>query len=100
MVVTEAARASNLAMISEFAFRNAEALRSLVDEHGIQLRQFPDDVMAALHESSQRVLQQQVENDEASKRIFEAYRDFQQRVSSFTDIGELAYLKSRETLVG
>ncbi|WP_016854231.1 TRAP transporter substrate-binding protein [Halomonas smyrnensis] len=100
VVVTEAARASNLAMISEFAFRNAEALRSLVDEHGIQLRQFPDDVMAALHESSQRVLQQQVENDEASKRIFEAYRDFQQRVSAFTDIGELAYLKSRETLVG
>ncbi len=99
-VVTEATRASNLAMLSEFAFRNAEALRTLVDEHGVKLRRFPDDVMAALHDSAKQVIQRQVENDEASKRIFDAYRDFQQRVSAFTEIGELAYLKSRENLVG
>ncbi|KGE78608.1 TRAP transporter substrate-binding protein [Halomonas salina] len=99
-VVTEACRASNLAMLSEFAFRNAEALRTLVDDHGVKLRRFPDDVMAALHESSGQVIQRQVENDEASKRIFEAYRDFQQLVSAFTGIGEFDYLKSREALVG
>ncbi|UYG07729.1 TRAP transporter substrate-binding protein [Halomonas sp. M4R1S46] len=97
-VVSEAARASNLAMISEFAFRNAEALRTLVDEHGVKLRAFPDDVMAALHESSQRVLRQQVESDEASRRVYEAYRDFQQKVRPFTDVGEFAYLKARERL--
>ncbi|MDN3555912.1 TRAP transporter substrate-binding protein [Halomonas maura] len=99
-VVSEAARASNLAMISEYAYRNAEALKTLVDEHGVQLRAFPDDVMAALHDSSRRVLQQQVESDEASRRVYEAYRDFQQKVRPFTDVGEFAYLKARDRLAG
>ncbi|RTR05686.1 TRAP transporter substrate-binding protein [Halomonas nitroreducens] len=99
-VVSEAARASNLAMISEYAYRNAEALKTLVEEHGVKLRSFPDDVMAALHESSQRVLQQQVASDEASRRVYEAYRDFQQQVRPFTDVGEFAYLKARDRLVG
>ncbi|WP_136248384.1 TRAP transporter substrate-binding protein [Halomonas borealis] len=97
-VVSEAARASNLAMISEFAFRNAEALRTLVDEHGVKLRSFPEDVMSALRESAGKAIQRQVEDDEASRRIHEAYRDFQQRVSPFTDVGEFAYLKARERL--
>ena len=47
-------------MISEFAFRNAQALETLVDEHGVQLRTFPDDVMAALYESSKAAIQRQV----------------------------------------
>ncbi|MCW4152105.1 TRAP transporter substrate-binding protein [Halomonas sp. 18H] len=99
-VVTEAARASNLAMISEFRLRNAEALKTLVDEHGVKLREFPEDVMSALLESSRDVLQKQVESDEASRRIYESYRDFQQKVRPFTDVGEFAYLKAREQQLG
>ncbi|MGQ7246197.1 TRAP transporter substrate-binding protein [Halomonas sp. V046] len=98
-VVTEAARASNLAMISEFALRNAEALDALINEHGVQLRTFPDDVMAALHESSLKVLQNQVDSDPDSAKIYASYRDFQRKVRPFTDVGEFAYLKARDRLV-
>ncbi|GGY04433.1 C4-dicarboxylate ABC transporter [Litchfieldella qijiaojingensis] len=96
-VVTEAARSANLAMIDEFTYRNAQALKTLVDEHGVQLRSFPEDVMQALYESSQEVLQRQVENDPDSRKIYESYRDFQQLVRSFTDVGEFAYLKARDS---
>ena len=51
-VVNEAAKASNLAMISEFAFRNAEALDALVNEHGVKLRSLPDDRSSAPDSSS------------------------------------------------
>ncbi|MBB3190047.1 TRAP transporter substrate-binding protein [Halomonas cerina] len=95
-VVSEAARASNLAMISEFALRNAEALQTLVSEHGVELRTFPDDVMAALFESSQQVLQAQVDSDPQSRKVYDSYRAFQQKVRPFTDVGEFAYLKARE----
>ncbi|MDX5377593.1 MAG: TRAP transporter substrate-binding protein [Halomonas sp.] len=99
-VVTEAARASNLAMVSEFAFRNALALETLVNEHGVQLRSFPDDVMQALYESSQQVIQAQVESDPDSAKVYESYQAFQQMVSTFTDVGEFAYLKTREKVIG
>lgn len=98
-VVNEAAKASNLAMISEFAFRNAEALDALVNEHGVKLRSFPEEVLAALHDSSQQVLQKQVDNDEASARIYESYRNFQSQVRKFSDVGEFAYLKARDSVL-
>ncbi len=98
-VVTEAARASNLAMISEFAYRNAEALETLVSEHGVELRTFPEEVMEALYESSMDVLQKQVEDDEESRKVYASYQAFQKRVRPFTDVGEYAYLKARDNVV-
>lgn len=97
-VIREAARASNLAMISEFAYRNAQALETLVDEHGVQLRTFPEDVMQALYESSQEVIQRQVDGDEASRQVWESYSAFQQVLRPFSDVGEYAYLRSRDEL--
>ncbi|MGY6563582.1 MAG: TRAP transporter substrate-binding protein [Halomonadaceae bacterium] len=98
-VVREAAKASNLDMISEFAYRNAQALATLVEEHGVQLRTFPQDVIEALYESSQRVIQQQVENDPDSAKVYESYRAFQALVRPFSDVGEFEYLKTRDTVV-
>ncbi|MBS9403331.1 TRAP transporter substrate-binding protein [Halomonas sp. TRM85114] len=98
-VVTEAARASNLAMISEFAYRNAEALETLVSEHGVELRTFPEEVMEALYASSMDVLQKQVDDDEESRKVYASYQAFQKRVRPFTDVGEYAYLKARDNLV-
>ncbi|WP_311950867.1 TRAP transporter substrate-binding protein [Halomonas piscis] len=72
-VVEEAARAANLAMISEFTFRNAQALKALVDEHGIKLRTFPKDVTQALYEASNAVIEEQVADDPASKRIHDSW---------------------------
>ena len=99
-VIREAARASNLAMYTEFAFRNAQALETLVDEHGVELREFPEDVIQALYESSQQVIQNQVENDEDSRRVYESYSAFQKVIRPFSDIGEYAYLKGRDEVGG
>lgn len=97
-VVTEAARAANMAMISEFTFRNAQALDTLVSEHGVKLRTFPEDVMKALYDASQEVLAEQVENDPASKKVYDSYVAFQKLVRPSSDAGEFAYLKARETV--
>nr|WP_298249543.1 TRAP transporter substrate-binding protein [uncultured Halomonas sp.] len=97
-VVTEAASAANLAMVSEFTFRNAQALDTLVSEHGVKLRTFPEDVMKALYDASQEVLAEQVENDPASKKVYDSYVAFQKLVRPSSDAGEFAYLKARETV--
>ncbi|MGY4877735.1 TRAP transporter substrate-binding protein [Vreelandella aquamarina] len=95
-VVEEAARASNLSMISEFTFRNAQALDTLVNEHDVKLRSFPEDVMQALYESSIEVIREQTESDPESKKIYDSYRAFQELVRPVTDSGEFTYLKNRE----
>ncbi|MDI4636833.1 MULTISPECIES: TRAP transporter substrate-binding protein [Halomonadaceae] len=100
VVVREAARSANLAMIDEFTLRNAEALKTLVEDHDVKLRQFPDEVIKALYASSQEVLAKQTESDEDSRKILESYRDFQSLVRPFSDVGEFAYLKTRELVSG
>ena len=95
-VVEEAARSANLAMIDEYTQRNAIALKSLVEEHGVALRTFPADVVVALKQASQAVIDQQIESDETSARVYRSYREFQSLVSTYTTIGEAAYLKNRE----
>ncbi|PMR74739.1 TRAP transporter substrate-binding protein [Billgrantia endophytica] len=97
-VVREAAKASNMAMISEFAYRNAQALDTLVDEHGVQLRTFPDDVMEALFESSKQVIQNQVDSDPDSRKVYDSYLAFQKLVRPFSDVGEYTYLKARDNV--
>ncbi|PWV76663.1 TRAP transporter substrate-binding protein [Halomonas sp. A11-A] len=97
-VVREAAKASNLSMISEFAYRNAQALETLVEEHGVQLRTFPEDVMQALYDASMEVVQAQVDSDPDSKKVYDSYVAFQQLVRPFSDVGEYSYLKGREAV--
>ncbi|MFO7909038.1 TRAP transporter substrate-binding protein [Vreelandella aquamarina] len=99
-VVEEAARASNLSMISEFTYRNAEALNTLVNEHDVKLRAFPEDVMQALYDASQDVIREQTENDADSKKVYDSYRAFQELVRPVTDSGEFTYLKNRERVGG
>lgn len=99
-VVEEAARASNLSMISEFTYRNAEALNTLVNEYDVKLRAFPEDVMQALYDASQDVIREQTENDADSKKVYDSYRAFQELVRPVTDSGEFTYLKNRERVGG
>ena len=99
-VVEEAARASNLSMISEFTYRNAQALDTLVNEHDVKLRAFPEDVMQALYDASQEVIREQTENDADSKKVYDSYRAFQELVRPVTDSGEFTYLKNRERVGG
>lgn len=94
-VVIQAAKIANHAMVDEFALRNATALTSLVEEHGVQLREFPEDVYTALYEASNEVLDEFVSKDADAKRVYDSYRAFQQRVAPWTRTGERAYLDGR-----
>jgi TRAP-type mannitol/chloroaromatic compound transport system substrate-binding protein len=99
-VVIQAARIANHAMVDEFALRNAIALTSLVEEHGVELREFPQDVYAALFTASNEVLDEFIAEDEDARRVYESYRTFQQQVAPWTRIGEQGYLDARARVLG
>ena len=50
-------RANHLA-VAEYIHHNANALDQLINDHGVELRQMPDDVMAALARESKNVLEE------------------------------------------
>jgi TRAP-type mannitol/chloroaromatic compound transport system substrate-binding protein len=95
-VVAAACATSGARMTAELAARNERALRTLVDDHGVQLHQFPDDVLAALRKASAEVLDELVAGDAFARKVYESYRQFAKNVAANTRLGELAYLRARE----
>ena len=91
-----ACRAVNQDMLDEFTARNAAALRTLVEEHGVEVRRLPDDVLARFAELSVEVLDETAATDELSLRILDSYRAFQESVREYHAITEQAYLDTRD----
>ena len=60
-------------MLDEYTARNNAALQSLVDEHGVQLRRLPDDVLLALWQGTQTAMQELVESDPMAAKVYASY---------------------------
>ena len=94
-IVMACAGATNDRMLAEFTARNAEALQTLVRDHGVELRAFPDDVMRELKRLSAEVLAEAAAADPLFRRVLESLQAFQQRMTPYIDIAERAFLNSR-----
>ncbi len=98
-IVTYAARAINQDMLDEFTARNNAALRILVDEHGVQLRRLPDDVLLELWRASEVVMQELVEKDPMAARVYASYKEFFDGVRAYHHISEQAYINARDIVL-
>ncbi len=98
-IVREAARASNQDMLDEFTARNNESLSSLLQDHDVQLRALPDDVLQALYDNTQIAMAQLIAEDPASAKIAESYQAFFEDVRAYHQISERAYLNAREKVL-
>ena len=91
-----ACQAVNQDVLDEFTARNAAAMRALVEEHGVQVRRLPDDVLARLRELAAQVLREQAADDPLSQRILASYQTFLDEVRGYHAQSEQAYINARE----
>lgn len=94
-IIRYAAAYSNQSMLDEYTARNAEALRKLVEEHGVEVRQFPKEVLEQFRRLAEDVLKEESERSELSKKIYESFRTFRERSQAFQKISEQAYFEAR-----
>lgn len=99
-IVRYASRAANQDMLDEYTARNNAALQSLVDEHGVQLRRLPDDVLLALWHGTQTAMQELVESDPMAAKVYTSYSEFYKGVRNYHHISEQAYLNARDQVFG
>ena len=94
-IVLNAAKVANLDMLADFTARNNAALETLVTEHGVQLRQFPDEVLIKLKGLSDQVVAELAEKDPMSKKVYESFRKFRDQAIAWHNVSERAYLNGR-----
>ena len=94
-IVRAASRTINDDMLSEFTARNQTALTTLVEEHGVELRKLPDDVLEELRNISAEVVRESVGEDALAQEIYESYTSFLESVKSYHALSEQAYINAR-----
>ncbi|MEQ9812129.1 MAG: TRAP transporter substrate-binding protein [Azospirillaceae bacterium] len=95
-IVQAAAGRGNSDMLAEYNAQSGPALRTLVQEHGVQLRSLPEDILIACGNASNEVLNEVYEDaDDVVRRIIESYAEFRRAIIPWTRIGEQAFLNSR-----
>ncbi|MCA1799463.1 MAG: TRAP transporter substrate-binding protein [Xanthomonadaceae bacterium] len=95
-IVLNACRVTDQDMLAEYTARNNQALDQLVNEHRVELRQFPDDVLHRIRELSQEVLAEVGSRDELAQRIYRSYTRFHEQVRAYHRISEKSYYLARD----
>jgi TRAP-type mannitol/chloroaromatic compound transport system substrate-binding protein len=99
-IVKYASRAANQEMLDEYTARNNQALQVLIDEHGVDLRRLPDDVLVALWQGTRVALDELVAQDPVAAKVYESYRTFYKGVRNYHHISEQAYINTRDMVLG
>lgn len=86
-IVVEAARAATLDMMDDYVFNNAKALQSL-REQGVQFRRFPDDVLQAMRQQSEAVLEALAAENDLHARILASQKAFLEEASAMHELSE------------
>ena len=61
---------------SEFNARNADALKVLVEQHGVELRRFNDELLQEIGRVSGEVVAEVGSSDPLTQKIYDSYMDF------------------------
>ena len=82
-------------MLDEYTARNNRALEELVEVHGVELRQLPDEVIANLRVISQTIAKEMAADNPLAKRIADSVASFKQQAMAYHRISEEAYYRER-----
>ncbi|MBK8175693.1 MAG: TRAP transporter substrate-binding protein [Rhodospirillales bacterium] len=94
--IVEAANAAvNGWVLSEFVARNNTALQTLIHDHGVALRKFPDPVLEGLGKLSGEVLADLAGKDEASRKVMDSLLRFRANAMAWTNLSESAFSQAR-----
>ncbi len=94
-IVLNAARVANQDMLTEYLARNNQALKTLVNEHQVDVRKLPDSVLGRLRELSDQVVAEIAAKDALSQRVHASFQAFRNQMVQWSDISARAYLNAR-----
>jgi len=94
-ILLAASEVMNKRIHDELTARNNEALQTLVNEHGVELRRLPDDVLQEFRRISEEVILEMASVDESSQRVFRSWKTFLDGVAAYHRIAEDAFIEAR-----
>lgn len=95
-LVTACATDENNRMFAEYNATNAGSLATLINDHGVQLREFSDDIYKAFGNASKEVLEEAAASDDMTKRVTDNFMAFRKVVMGWTKLSDAGYIAKRD----
>ena len=95
-IVRITAKAINEDMLAEYTTRNQAALIELKEKHGVDVREFPADVLDKLQKLSDEVVAEVAGADPLSQKVYDSYKAYRDQVKAYHAVSEQAYINARD----
>lgn len=95
LLIEAAATAENDIMMSEYNANNGAALNKLVNEQGVKLREFNDEIYDALAMAAEEVFAETRQHSELAARIHDSFANARSELGAWAKIADQAYLVQR-----
>ncbi|MGD1878293.1 MAG: TRAP transporter substrate-binding protein [Kiloniellaceae bacterium] len=82
-------------VLNEFVAKNNGALNTLVSEHGVILKKFPDEVLNALGALSGKVIGDLAAADPLSREVMDSIASFRKQAIAYAKVSEQAFYNAR-----
>ena len=94
-ILQDACAAENSRNLAEFNRFNTESLRTLTEDHGVQLRKMDPNILAEIGRVSKTVLEEAAASDDITGRVYKSFLDAREKGDIWSEISEEAFWKAR-----
>ena len=96
-ILRTAAMRQNIWTLSEFEAKNSEYLGKLIHEEKVDIRAFPPEIIEVFRTLTAEVLQEIVESDPKSRKVYQAYASYLEKAGKWAAISEKVYYDTLST---
>lgn len=100
VMVEAAASMENDVMMAEFNANNGSSLAKLINEQGVQLKKFSDEIYDSFGEAADEVFAETIEHSDMAKRIHESFLAARADIGAWQKIADQEYLRQRNRVTG
>ena len=98
-IIEAACHEEHAAQYEEAQAKNGEYLAKLVNEHGVELRQLPDDIFDSFGDASAEVFQETREHSPLAKKITDHFMSSLREVGGWQKIAEVGFSNHRNRIL-
>lgn len=99
-LITAACMEEHAAQYEEAQANNGEYLAKLINEHGVKLREFSEDIYDSFGEASSAVYDETRQHSPLAEKITDAFMKTLREVGGWQNIAEIAFSKQRNRVLG
>ncbi len=98
-ILEAACNEENARQMAETNANNGVYLTRLIEENGVELREFNDDVYDSFGEAAQEVFEEARDHSELSKKIYDSFAAARSDIGKWMALSDMAYVQKRNRVL-